>query len=164
MALPSSGAISLLDVQNEFGGSNPIGINEYYGVAAGVPGSGTISLADFYGKSSYTNISLSKSDGYAAVSSPFCESVAATATVSVFGGKAPYTYTWSRSLGGATPSSRSQTTNSTSDSLTASAVVCSGQTSTTAYSVTVSDGISSATISVSVVMQNFGGGGGGIEQ
>ena len=32
MALPSSGAISLQDIQNEFGGSNPIGINEYYGV------------------------------------------------------------------------------------------------------------------------------------
>jgi len=51
MTLQSSGAISLLDVQNEFGGSNPIGINEYYGVAAGVPSSGTISLYDFYGKS-----------------------------------------------------------------------------------------------------------------
>jgi hypothetical protein len=51
MTLQSSGPISLLDVQSEFGGSNPIGINEYYGVAAGVPASGTISLADFYGKS-----------------------------------------------------------------------------------------------------------------
>ncbi len=51
MALQSSGAISLANVQTEFGGSNPIGINEYYGVAAGVPGSGTISLYDFYGKS-----------------------------------------------------------------------------------------------------------------
>jgi hypothetical protein len=51
MPLQSSGAISLANVQTEFGGSNPIGINEYYGVAAGVPGSGTISLADFYGKS-----------------------------------------------------------------------------------------------------------------
>lgn len=51
MPLQSSGAISLADVQTEFGGSNPIGINEYYGVAAGVPASGTISLANFYGKS-----------------------------------------------------------------------------------------------------------------
>jgi len=49
MTLQSSGAISLLDVQNEFGGSNPIGINEYYGVDAGVPSSGTISLNNFYG-------------------------------------------------------------------------------------------------------------------
>ena len=52
MTLQSSGEISLADVQNEFGGSNPIGIDEYYGVASGVPASGTISLYDFYGKSS----------------------------------------------------------------------------------------------------------------
>ena len=51
MALQSSGPISLLDIQNEFGGTNPIGINEYYGVASGVPASGTISLDDFYGTS-----------------------------------------------------------------------------------------------------------------
>lgn len=53
MALQSSGAISLLNVQTEFGGANPISISEYYGVDAGVPGSGTISLSDFYGKSSF---------------------------------------------------------------------------------------------------------------
>jgi len=52
MPTPSSGPISLLDVQNEFGGSNPIGIDEYYGRAAGIPSSGTISLSNFYGKSS----------------------------------------------------------------------------------------------------------------
>ena len=51
MPLQSSGLISLLDIQNEFGGSNPIGINEYYGVAPGIPASGLISLADFYGAS-----------------------------------------------------------------------------------------------------------------
>jgi hypothetical protein len=51
MVLPSSGPISLASVQTEFGGSNPIGINEYYGVASGVPASGTISLANFYGTS-----------------------------------------------------------------------------------------------------------------
>ncbi len=50
MTLQSSGAISLGDIQTEFGGSNPIGINEYYGAASGVPASGTISIADFYGK------------------------------------------------------------------------------------------------------------------
>jgi hypothetical protein len=50
MPLQSSGAISLLDIQNEFGGSNPIGINEYYG-AGGAPSSGTISIGNFYGRS-----------------------------------------------------------------------------------------------------------------
>tara|TARA_S200002703_G_scaffold112752_1_gene98258 strand:+ start:78 stop:1184 length:1107 start_codon:yes stop_codon:yes gene_type:complete len=52
MALPNSGPISLNDIQTEFGGSNPISISEYYGVASGVPASGTISFDDFYGTSS----------------------------------------------------------------------------------------------------------------
>ena len=51
MALQTSGAISLADIQTEFGGSNPISLSEYYGVASGVPASGTISIGDFYGKS-----------------------------------------------------------------------------------------------------------------
>lgn len=51
MALQSSGAISLNDIQNEFGGSNPIAISEYYGVASGIPASGTIAIGDFYGAS-----------------------------------------------------------------------------------------------------------------
>lgn len=49
MALPSSGTITHAMIQQEFGGSNPIGLNEYYGVATGVPTSGTISNSDFYG-------------------------------------------------------------------------------------------------------------------
>ena len=62
MAIPSSGPISLTTVQTEFGGSNPIGINEYYaggglvpagtsGTYGAVPSSGTISLQNFYGTS-----------------------------------------------------------------------------------------------------------------
>lgn len=52
MPLQTSGPISLLNIQNEFGGSNPISINEYYGVGypVPVPASGAISLSDFYGK------------------------------------------------------------------------------------------------------------------
>jgi hypothetical protein len=51
MALQVSGAISLLDVAGEFGGTAPHSISEYYGAAAGVPASGAISLSDFYGTS-----------------------------------------------------------------------------------------------------------------
>ena len=51
MALPSSGPISMLDIQGEFGGSNPISLSEYYGAASSVPSSGTISISDFYGTS-----------------------------------------------------------------------------------------------------------------
>lgn len=57
MTLQSSGAISLANVQTEFGGSNPISISEYYGDAYGVPSSGTISLSNFYGTSLPISIS-----------------------------------------------------------------------------------------------------------
>ena len=57
MPLPASGAISLNDLQTEFGGSNPIAITEYYRggslvpnitVNNSVPTSGQISLSNFY--------------------------------------------------------------------------------------------------------------------
>jgi len=55
MALPSSGPISLQMLQDEFGGSNPISLSEYYrngGLVPGnntnVPTSGAISLSNFY--------------------------------------------------------------------------------------------------------------------
>lgn len=60
MALQSSGAITMAQIQTEFGGSNPISINEYYrggsnvpdtGTNSGIPTSGTIDMADFYGGS-----------------------------------------------------------------------------------------------------------------
>ena len=61
MAIVSSGQVSLLDLQNEFGGSNPIGINEYYaggglvpsgtinGSGQNIPSSGQVSFNTFYG-------------------------------------------------------------------------------------------------------------------
>ena len=52
MALQSSGAISLANIQTEFGGSNPISLSEYYSAASGVPSSGAISISNFYGTSS----------------------------------------------------------------------------------------------------------------
>ena len=62
MALPSSGALSLANIQTEFGGSNPISLNEYYaggayvpagtsGTYGAVPSSGAISIRNFYGTS-----------------------------------------------------------------------------------------------------------------
>lgn len=57
MAIVSSGAVSLGALQTEFGGSNPIGLSEYYQggsiIGAGVypntiPTSGVIQLDDFY--------------------------------------------------------------------------------------------------------------------
>lgn len=56
MALPSSGPLSLTDIQTEFGGTAPIGLNEYYRGGAyvtpnntNVPTSGQIAVNNFYG-------------------------------------------------------------------------------------------------------------------
>ena len=60
MALPSTGQISFQDIQNEFGGSNPIGMDEYYaggsyvqadasGVDGAIPASGAVGLGKFRG-------------------------------------------------------------------------------------------------------------------
>ena len=57
MPVPS-GTASLQDIQDEFGGSHPIAISEYYGAAAGVPASGTISINDFRGKSNTFSFTL----------------------------------------------------------------------------------------------------------
>lgn len=62
MTLQTTGAISLSNIQTEFGGSNPISLNEYYAGGgyvpagtSGVPSSGTISINQFYGKSNVFN-------------------------------------------------------------------------------------------------------------
>jgi hypothetical protein len=55
MALPTSGALALTDIQTEFGGINPINMSEYYrgGLYVtinniGVPASGLINIGSFY--------------------------------------------------------------------------------------------------------------------
>jgi len=55
MPLQASGAITLAQIQTEFGGSNPISLNEYYRGTGSVtnnntniPTSGTISMSNFY--------------------------------------------------------------------------------------------------------------------
>lgn len=70
MAIPSSGPISLDDIQTEFGGTNPISLSEYYAggslVASGttgdsgpIPTSGEISIGEFYGSANRVTINLS---------------------------------------------------------------------------------------------------------
>lgn len=53
MVLQSSGPISLNDIAGEFGGTTPHSLSEYYG-SGGAPGSGALSLDDFYGLSDYS--------------------------------------------------------------------------------------------------------------
>lgn len=57
MALPSSGSLSLSQIQGEWGGSNPISLSEYYRGSlpngrtnyGTIPSSGAIDIGDFYG-------------------------------------------------------------------------------------------------------------------
>ena len=57
MALPSSGSLSLSQIQSEWGGSSPISLSEYYrgNLPNGrtnygtIPSSGAIDIGDFYG-------------------------------------------------------------------------------------------------------------------
>ena len=65
MALPSSGVLTLDDIQTEFGGTNPIDLSDYYrggglvpnsGPNAAIPTSGAISVSDFYGSANLLNL------------------------------------------------------------------------------------------------------------
>jgi len=67
MPLPSSGPLTLANIQTEFGGSNPISLSEYYaggglvpagttGTYGAVPSSGAISIQNFYGTSAFTAV------------------------------------------------------------------------------------------------------------
>lgn len=67
MALPSSGVLTLNDIQTEFGGTNPIDLSEYYrggglvpdtALNAGIPTSGVISVTDFYGATNLINLNF----------------------------------------------------------------------------------------------------------
>tara|TARA_B100000925_G_scaffold228901_1_gene177383 strand:+ start:928 stop:1674 length:747 start_codon:yes stop_codon:yes gene_type:complete len=55
MALPTTGPLSIGQIQGEFGGSNPASLGEYYGAATGVPVSpNPLSISDFRGTSNVT--------------------------------------------------------------------------------------------------------------
>ena len=74
MALQNDGEIKLSDIQEEFGGSPPSQLSEYYSVDTEVPVSGVIKFSDFYGASAATHQLLI---GYKAVGSTdsygFCD-------------------------------------------------------------------------------------------
>ena len=66
MACPSSGAITIQDIVDEFGGSTPHSLSEYYRDGGEVPGnntnvptSGTISLSNFYDAVNEIQITIS---------------------------------------------------------------------------------------------------------
>jgi len=69
MALPSSGQITMAQIQTEFGGSNPINLNEYYRGGSyvtdnntNVPTSGQITMNNFYGAAKQNSYTLANSN------------------------------------------------------------------------------------------------------
>ena len=71
MAIQTSGAITLSDIQTEFGGSNPVSLSEYYaggsyvpsgtsGTNGAVPTSGEIEVSDFYGTQSGITVTVTE--------------------------------------------------------------------------------------------------------
>jgi hypothetical protein len=85
MALPSSGVLTLNDIQTEFGGTNPIDLSEYYrggGLVpdtagnAGIPTSGVISISDFYGAANSISLDFVRRTQYTPSASTTISSVA----------------------------------------------------------------------------------------
>ena len=52
MTLPSSGPISMSQMRNEYGLSNPVSMSQFYG-KPGIASSGPLAFSSFYGKSNY---------------------------------------------------------------------------------------------------------------
>jgi len=101
MAIPLTGPISLTDIQAEFGGTNPIGLSEYYkggsyvlttDYAPNVPASGKISLSDFYGarKTTLTTVTFtSAGDNFFTLPATFGGNLSVTMTGGAGGGGGP---------------------------------------------------------------------------
>ena len=57
MPLPNSGELTLAEIAGEFSDSAPHELSEFYSAATGIPGSGAISIGEFYGASAEAPIS-----------------------------------------------------------------------------------------------------------
>jgi len=141
MALPSTGTISMSQVNVELGKAATalIGLNDAnVRSLAGRP-SGTISMADLRGKAAYTPVSITTGGGFGQAFGGSCVRVGAGLTVSISGGRAPYTVVWTRLAGFATPTSRSVSISSTSDLFLIGQFLCPGGEASGTYRVTVTD-------------------------
>lgn len=107
MPLPTSGYITLEMIRNEFGGGNPVYLNQYYRNGgrvpnipenAGIPTGGTIYLSQFYGARAQgqSPLSVTAPDVFNQVNNG---TASGTSVASGSGGAGGYTYTWSNSSG-----------------------------------------------------------------
>lgn len=151
MALPTSGPLTLSDIQGEFGGSNPISLSEYYaggglvpsgtsGTNGPVPTSGTISISNFYGTSNTPTLEVGAGDVSGTSSGLSSSGLVVSSTspdTTAIGGTPPYTYAWTHisTSGGTTPNINSSTTQNPSWSV----IVDAGDPSVSVWRVTVTD-------------------------
>lgn len=154
MALPSTGPITAQMIMQQYGGSSPFRLSDYYrggarvpnvGANSGVPTSGTISFANFRGQGG------GGGGGFSVVSSPANGSqfrnepapstvtVTANGTVSASGGSGSYTCTWAHISG----SVSIPTPGANSFNPTFSASVAKNTALTAVKRCTVSDGVNS---------------------
>jgi hypothetical protein len=141
MALPASGPLAFTNIQTEFGGTNPIGLNEYYrggpfvpvsSSTTTIPSSGTIAANNFYGTAKRINVPLT-------IGSP-------TYNYDVYNNRGP-----------------GYVAGISDVTLTVSPGVTVGSTSTGAYAMLVPSSFSpgdTVTITNNGVIQGMGGGGG----
>jgi hypothetical protein len=105
MVLPSSGPLTLANIQTEFGGSNPISLSEYYaggglvpagtsGTFGAVPSSGAIGIRNFYGTSniviSISNQTITGSATSSAGAWYYLTSGGQVQGSTIFGGTSPF--------------------------------------------------------------------------
>ena len=146
MALPTTGPISLANVNVELGLSSTatISLNQAnVRTLAGIA-SGTISMSDLRGKSNAPTISISPSSLYT-LRSGAGSATSDAATGSASGGAGGYTYAWTRVSGD------SYTINSsTSASTTFTTTLASGQLKSGVYRCTVTSGGVTASANIQV--------------
>jgi len=157
MALPSSGTITLLQIQTEFGGNGQL-LSYYRGganvpntaVNAGVPTSGSISLQSFYGASAYTSVGAIRSPTTIILTRGTTGTLAGNIAVTASGGTGSYTYTTTWLSGG------------TSITITGASTATPGVTSTSAtlgvvrsgvLRTVVSDGTTSVNLDTNVSLE-----------
>lgn len=164
MPLPTSGPISLAMIRQQYGGSAPDSLSEYYRGGAYVPNtsanstvptSGAISLSSFYGQGGAVGGALAASNGgafgyrFIAEPAPSTASVSAEGNVLATGGSGSYTCTWSHVSG----STAIPTPGANVFKPSFSASVFKNSSLSAVKRCTVNDGVSTVTTDMQVILE-----------
>lgn len=163
MALPT-GTISMSQVNTELSRSANATISLGEAAVRNLAGrpSGSVSMNDLRGKSAYTAPSISVNGIFGDSFESVCTTIGATATANISNGEPPFTVTWTRTSGSATPATATNTTSNQSVSRSFSQFMCPGEEASGSYSVSVTDNKNNtATTSFTYNFLHGGFGGGG---